>query len=64
MLKGPVVILLLPHPGKSYTGEGSGRFEKLEKPAWKPKGRQLYKLEVCYLLKLNNVTLVYKGVNY
>ena len=33
MLKGPVVILLLPHSGKSYTGEGSGRFEKLEKPA-------------------------------
>ena len=28
---------------KSYTGEGSGRFEKLAKPVWRPKGRQLNK---------------------
>ena len=26
--------------GKSYTGEGSGRLEKLEKSVWRPKGRQ------------------------
>ena len=30
-------------PGKSYTGEDSGSFEKLEKPVWRPKGRQLNK---------------------
>ena len=27
-------------PGKSYTGEGSGSFEKLENLFWRPKGRQ------------------------
>ena len=30
-------------PGKSYTGEGSASFEKLEKPVWRPKERQLNK---------------------
>ena len=29
--------------GKSNTGEGSGYFEKLETPVWRPKGRQLNK---------------------
>ena len=29
--------------GKSYTGEGSASTKKLEKPVWRPKGRQLNK---------------------
>ena len=28
---------------KSYTGESSASFDKLEKPVWRPKGRQLSK---------------------
>ena len=39
-------------PGKSYTGEGSGHFEKLEKPVWRPKGRQLNKFRSMLFTKM------------
>ena len=29
--------------GKSYSGEGSASFGKLEKPVWRPMGRKLNK---------------------
>ena len=38
--------------GKSYTGEGSASSEKLEKPVWRPKGRQLNKFKMktnCFI---------------
>ena len=36
----------------SYSGEGSGPFEKLEKPVWRPKGRQLNKLRSLLFTKM------------
>ena len=40
---------------KSYTGEGSASFEKLEKPIWRPKGRQLNKFRsnIFTIMKTN-----------
>ena len=40
-------------PEQSYTGEGSAGFEKLEKPVWRPKGRQLNKFRsmLCNIIK-------------
>ena len=38
--------------GKSYTGERSGRFEKLEKPVGRPKGRQLNKFGSMLFTKM------------
>ena len=42
-------------PGKYYTGEGSASFETLEKPVWRPKGRQLIKFSsmLFTILKTN-----------
>ena len=34
---------------KSYIGEGSASFKKLEKPVWRPKGRQLNKFRSLLL---------------
>ena len=42
-------------PGKSYTGEGSASFENLEKPVWRPKGRQLNKFSSVLLTKIKKV---------
>ena len=36
-------------PGKSYTGEGSASTKKLEKPVWRPEGRQFNKFRVMLL---------------
>ena len=40
---------------KSYTGEGSASLEKLEKPVWRPKGRQLNKIRTMQItiMKIN-----------
>ena len=35
--------ILYVKPEKSYTGEGSASFEKVEKHVWRPKGRQVNK---------------------
>ena len=59
MLKGPVVILLLPHPGKSFTGEGSGRFKKLENLFGNQREDSFTSLEVCYNLLTNVKVLPY-----
>ena len=39
------LLTRLDHAGKSYTEESSGSFEKLEKPVWRPNGRQLNKFK-------------------
>ena len=39
-------------PGKTYTGEGSASSEELEKPVWRPKGRQLNKLRSMQITKI------------
>ena len=41
--------------GKTYTGEGSASLKKLEKPVWRPKGRQRnnFKSLPCNLMKTN-----------
>ena len=44
--------MLFIDPGKSYTGEGSSSFEKVEKPVWRPKGRQLNKLRSMIFTKM------------
>ena len=38
-------------PRKSYTGEDSGCFEKLEKLVWRPKERQLNKFRSMLFTK-------------
>ena len=42
-------------PGKTYTGEGSASSEKLEKPVWRPKGRQLNKFRSMQITKINGM---------
>ena len=42
--------------GKSYTGEGSASFIKLEKPVWRPKGRQFDKLSSMLLTMMKKIT--------
>ena len=46
--------------GKSYTGEGWDSFEKLEKPVWRPKGRQHNKFRsmLFTIMKTNCCTLL------
>ena len=39
--------------GKSYTGEGSPSIKKLEKPVWRPKGRQLNKFRSMQFTFIN-----------
>ena len=45
--------------GKFYTGEGPPSFEKMEKPVWRPKGRQLNKFRsILFTLKLFSSYLI------
>ena len=46
----------MPPTGKSYAGEGSASFEKLEKPVWRQKGRQLHKFKLSPLVFGTNPT--------
>ena len=39
-------------PWKTHTGEGSASSEKLEKPVWRPKGRQLNKFRSMQISKI------------
>ena len=51
------IVSIYYYSGKTEQGrgEGSGCFEKLEKPVWRQREDSLTSLEVCYLLKLNKI---------
>ena len=55
------IVKLLPapfwNPRKSYTGEGSASIKKLEKPVWRPKGRQLNKFRSMLLTTMKTNTV-------
>ena len=54
VLKGKFIFYFLCTivPGKSFIGEGSPSFKKLEKPVWRPKGRQLNKFRSLLFTKI------------
>ena len=47
---------------KSYTGEGSASTKKLEKPVWRPKGRQLNKFRSMLIIIMKQIFAYHSAV--
>ena len=45
--------------GNIIQGEGSASNKKMEKPVWRPKGRQLYRLRSMLFTTMKNIVLYF-----